>query len=121
MLSSTKNDEHYKEKNKQQNPCSRAKPVLGSSSKRGVDLFSQFQGALDEETAEKETMHVDSPKQDTKVGIQGEHLNEEKETMPLQSLIQQANFIQQGDDCNEDFSSIRCYNIIIGKKTTTFI
>jgi len=61
-------------------------------------------------------MHVDSPKQDAKLGIQGEHLNEEKETMHLQSPIQQANVIQQGDDCNEDFTGIICYNIIVGKK-----
>nr|XP_016482631.1 PREDICTED: uncharacterized protein LOC107803430 [Nicotiana tabacum] len=48
-------------------------------------------------------MHVDSPKQDAKVGIQGEHLNEE-ETTNLPSPIQQANVIQQGDDCCEDFN-----------------
>nr|XP_009621327.1 uncharacterized protein LOC104112980 isoform X1 [Nicotiana tomentosiformis] len=52
----------------------------------------------------KKTMHVNSPKQDAKVGIQGEHINEEKETMHLQSPIQEANVIQQGDDCNKDFS-----------------
>ncbi|XP_075103169.1 uncharacterized protein LOC107786919 isoform X1 [Nicotiana tabacum] len=72
----------------------------------GVDLSSQFQGALEEKIVEKETMHVHSPKQDAKVGIQGEHLNEEKKTMPLQSPIQQANVIQQGDECNEDFSDL---------------
>ena len=87
----------------------------------GVDLSSQFQGALEEKIVEKETMHVHSPKQDAKVGIQGEHLNEEKETMPLQSPIQQANVIQQGDECNEDFSGITCYNIIVGKKNNFHI